>query len=60
MSYNGSDSPKQLPKGYNADGYARVYASVDDLKAGKVFRFVKFGECDSSRMLTFSTFDPMV
>ena len=59
-SYEGDNAPAFLPQGYSADGYARVYASTADLKAGKVLRFVKFGEDDFSRTLTFNTFDPMV
>jgi hypothetical protein len=59
-SYEGDNAPAFLPKGYYTDGYARVYASTADLKAGKVLRFVKFGEGDFSRTLTYNTFDPMV
>ena len=59
-SYEGDNAPASLMEGWYVDGYARVYASTTDLLNGKVARFVKYGESDFGRTLTYNTFDPMV
>ena len=63
MSYNGSNLPaRHLPDRRYADGYARVYASVADFRAGKVKRFKKMdGNFVNDGMTAhYDHFDPMI